>query len=157
MLLARLSGRRFVSEMLLTGYDDVPSAPPLKDLENAVIGLVSSGGLVPRGNKDRLVGFKGETFFKYDISQSASLSVDQWESVHGGFGTLILNTKDPNYAMPLSTLRYLEKKGAIKGIYPQFFSTTGNGTAVSVARRMGGEIAAELKQNHVDGVLLVAT
>ncbi|CAI8048618.1 Glycine reductase complex component B subunit gamma [Geodia barretti] len=72
-------------------------------------------------------------------------------------GTPILNTKDPNYAMPLSTVRYLEDAGHIKHVYPQFFSTTGNATAVSAARRMGGEIASELTANHVDGVLLVAT
>lgn len=157
MLVARMSGKPFVSEMLNTGYDEVSPAPPLTNLEDAVIGLVSSGGLVPRGNEDRLVGTRAEQFFKYDISQEASLSVEKWESVHGGFGTLILNTKDPNYAMPLGTLRYLEERGSIKSIYPQFFSTTGNGTAVSAARRMGGEIAAELKKNHIDGVLLVAT
>jgi glycine reductase len=103
------------------------------------------------------VGSKAEQFFKYDVSEVNSLSVEKWESVHGGFGTLILNTKDPNYAMPLSTVRHLEKQGAIKGIYGEFFTTTGNGTAVSSARRMGSEIAAELKENHVDGVLLVAT
>jgi glycine reductase len=158
MLLARLAGRPYSSEMLITGYDDVPPAPAIrKGLENAVIGLVSSGGLVPRGNEDRLVGSRAEKFFRYDISKVPSLSVAEWESVHGGFGTLILNTKDPNYAMPLSTVRYLEDKGAIGGVYGQFFSTTGNGTAVSAARRMGSEMAAELAENHVDGVLLVAT
>ena len=157
MLMARLAGKPYVSEMLITGYDDITPAQPLQDLESAVIGLVSSGGLVPRGNEDRLVGSKAETFFRYDISQTSSLSVEDWESVHGGFGTLILNTKDPNYAMPLSTIRYLEDIGTIAGIYPYFFSTTGNGTAVSAARRMGSEIVAELKENHVDGVLLVAT
>lgn len=158
MLLARLAGRPYSSEMLITGYDDVPPAPAIKKgLENAVIGLVSSGGLVPRGNEDRLVGSRAEKFFHYDISKVPSLSVEEWESVHGGFGTLILNTKDPNYAMPLSTVRYLEDKGAIGGVYGQFFSTTGNGTAVSAARRMGSDMAAELAENHVDGVLLVAT
>ena len=157
MLLSRLTGTPFVSEMLITGYDDITPAEPLKDLTGAVIGLVSSGGLVPRGNKDRLVGGRAETFFRYDISEVASLSVEDWESVHGGFGTLILNTKDPNYAMPLSTLRYLEDKGAIGGIYPNFFSTTGNATAVGSARRMGGKMAAELTEHRVDGVLLVAT
>ena len=157
MLLARMSGKPYHSEMLLTGYDDVTPAPPLHDLPNAVIGLVSSGGLVPRGNRDRLVGSKAEQFFKYDIEQVGSLSVEEWESVHGGFGTLILNTKDPNYAMPLSTIRYLEDAGYIGGLYPQFFSTTGNATAVSAARRMGSEFAAELAANRVDGVLLVAT
>jgi betaine reductase len=157
MLVARLTEQPYVSEMMLTGYDDILPAPPLRDLKNARIGLVSSGGLVPRGNRDRLVGSKAEQFFKYDISETDSLTVEKWESVHGGFGTLILNTKDPNYAMPLSTVRHLQRKGVIKDIYPQFFTTTGNGTAVSAARRMGGEIAAELQANHVDGVLLVAT
>lgn len=157
MLVARLTGQPFASEMMLTGYDDISPAPPLSDLKSATIGLVSSGGLVPRGNRDRLVGSKAEQFFKYDISATDSLSVEAWESVHGGFGTLILNTKDPNYAMPLSTVRHLERQGIIKGVYPQFFTTTGNGTAVNAARRMGRDIAAELQANQVDGVLLVAT
>ena len=157
MLLARMAGKPYHSEMCLTGYDDITPAPPLRGLKDAVIGLVSSGGLVPRGNRDRLVGSKAEQFFRYDIGKVASLSVEEWESVHGGFGTLILNTRDPNYAMPLSTVRYLEDAGHIKQVYPQFFSTTGNATAVSAARRMGGEIAAELTANRVDGVLLVAT
>jgi glycine reductase len=157
MLVARLTGQPFVSEMMLTGYDDIAPAPPLRDLKGSLIGLVSSGGLVPRGNRDRLVGSKAEQFFKYDITETDSLSVEKWGSVHGGFGTLILNTKDPNYAMPLSTVRHLERKGAIKGVYPQFFTTTGNATAVNAARRMGSEIAAELQANQVNGVLLVAT
>ena len=157
MLLARMAGHAYQSEMCLTGYDDITPAPPLRDLKDAVIGLVSSGGLVPRGNRDRLVGSKAEQFFRYDIEKVGSLSVEEWESVHGGFGTLILNTRDPNYAMPLSTVRYLEDAGHIGQVYPQFFSTTGNATAVSAARRMGGEIAAELTANRVDGVLLVAT
>ena len=157
MLLTRLSGKPYVSEMLITDYDIVEPAPPLKDPKEAVIGLVSSGGLVPRGNPDRLVGARTEKFFRYSLDGVNSLSVDGWESVHGGFGTLILNTKDPNYAMPLSTLRYLEDRGAIRSVYPTFFSTTGNAAAVSAGRRMGAEIAAELKENNVDGVLLVAT
>jgi glycine/betaine/sarcosine/D-proline reductase family selenoprotein B len=59
--------------------------------------------------------------------------------------------------MPLNILRALEGQGMIKGIYPNFFSTTGNGTAVGAAKRMGAEIAQELRTNRVDGVLLVAT
>ncbi len=157
MLLDRLSGRPWTSEMLVTSYEDVASAPPVNELREAVVGLVSSGGLVPRGNEDRLTSTMAETFFRYDISAVASLSVEDWESVHGGFSTQTLNTRDPNYAMPLDTVRYLEDRGVIRGVYPQFFTTTGNGTAVRAARRMGSEIAAELRENGVDAVLLVAT
>lgn len=157
MLKARISGESYVSEMLITGYDEVPPAPAVKDVKESLIALVSSGGLVPRGNPDRLVGARAEQFFRYSLDGVSSLTVDDWESVHGGFGTLILNTKNPNYAMPLSTVRYLEDRGDIGGVYPYFFSTTGNGAAVGAARRMGAEIADELHENHVDGVLLVAT
>lgn len=157
MLTARLAGRPYVSEMLLTSYDTVPPAPPVKDLGRAVVGLVSSGGLVPRGNRDRLVGARAEQFFRYAIDGLPALTVDAWESVHGGFSTVILNNKNPNYAMPLGIVRALEAEGAIGGVYPHFFSTTGNGTAVSAARRMGSEIARELRERRVDGVLLVAT
>jgi glycine reductase complex component B subunit gamma len=157
MLSARLRGRPHASEMLLTSYDVVRPAPPVKELREAVIALVGSGGLVPRGNRDRLVGARAEQFFRYSIDGLRALTVEAWESVHGGFSTVILNNKNPNYAMPLSIVRDLERLGVIKGVYPSFFSTTGNGTAVGSARRMGAEIARELGQNRVDGVLLVAT
>ncbi len=157
MLNARLAGKPWVSEMLITGYDVVPPATPLKNLKESTIALVSTGGLVPRGNEDRLVGSRAEQFFRYSLEGVSSLSIEDWESVHGGFGTLILNTKNPNYAMPLQTVRYLEDTGAIKAVYPWFFSTTGNAAAVSAGRRMGAEIAAELNEHHIDGVLLVAT
>jgi glycine reductase len=157
MLTARLAGRAYASEMLITSYDTISPAPPLKDLRSAVIALVSSGGLVPRGNRDRLVGARAEQFFRYAIDGLGALTVEAWESVHGGFSTVILNNKDPNYAMPLSNVRALERQAVFKGVYPFFFSTTGNGTAVSAAKRMGAEIARELSANRVDGVLLVAT
>jgi betaine reductase len=157
MLGARLAGRAYTSEMLITSYDTVSPAPPVKDLHEAVIALVGSGGLVPRGNRDRLVGARAEQFFRYSIDGMSALTVEAWESVHGGFSTVILNNKNPNYAMPLSIVRGLEREGVIKGVYPFFFSTTGNGTAVGSAKRMGAEIARELGANRVDGVLLVAT
>jgi glycine reductase len=87
----------------------------------------------------------------------SALTVEAWESVHGGFSTVILNNKNPNYAMPLSIVRSLERQAVIKAVYPFFFSTTGNGTAVGAAKRMGAEIARELSANRVEGVLLVAT
>jgi len=157
MLTARLTGKPYVSEMLITSYDTVQPAPPLSNLREAVVALASSGGVVPRGNQDGLVGARAEQFFRYNIENVPALSVQDWESVHGGFSTVILNNKNPNYAMPLSLTRHLEHQGVIKGIYPYVFSTTGNGTAITAARRMGAEIARELHENRVDGVLLVAT
>ncbi len=44
-----------------------------------------------------------------------------------------------------------------KKLYPYYFATSGTGTAVTDARRMGAEIAEELMEAGVKGALLVAT
>ncbi len=49
MLVARTTGKPYQSEVLVKRYEDVPPAPPLRDLKTATLALVTSGGLVPRG------------------------------------------------------------------------------------------------------------
>jgi glycine reductase len=113
--------------------------------------------MVPRGNPDRLVSGGAKDWFRYSIADLPRLTVEDWESVHGGFSTVVLNTHNPNYAMPLHVVRELEAAGQIGGVYPWFFSTTGNGTAVADAKRFGAQMADELKAHGVAGALLVAT
>ena len=157
MLVERVAGRPFTSEVQIQDYDAVAPAPLVPDLAEATIALVSTGGLVPKGNPDGQVGGRSNQYFRYSIEGLSSLSTTDWESVHMGFSARHLNERDPGYALPLSTVRELESDGTIKGIYPYFFSTTGNGMAVSVARQMGEEIGRELKEAGVDAALLVAT
>lgn len=157
MLAARLWDRPFVSEVPRLAYETVPPAPAIRDLSTATIALVTSGGMVPRGNPDRLVSGGAKDWFRYSIADLPALTTADWESVHGGFSTVVLNTHNPNYAMPLHIVRRLERAGEIGGVYPWFFSTTGNGTAVADAKRFGAEMAQELRAHDVQGVLLVAT
>lgn len=157
MLVARMWDRPFVSEVPRLAYETVPPAPPLRDLAGARIGLVTSGGMVPRGNPDRLVSGGAKNWFRYSIDGLPALTVADWESVHGGFSTVVLNTHNPNYAMPLHIVRELEREHVLRGIYPWFFSTTGNGTAVTDAKRFGAQMAEEFRAGGVGGVLLVAT
>ena len=157
MLTARVNGKPFTSEIQVKDYESVAPAPPITSLGDATLALITSGGLVPRGNPDRLVSGHATEFFRYSIEGVDTLSLEDWESVHGGFNTTLLNTKNPNYALPLPIARQLEKQGVFKSLYNNYFATTGNGTAVSDARRMGKEIARELKQEGVDAALLVAT
>jgi glycine reductase len=157
MLVARMWDRPFVSEVPVLAYESVPPAPPVGDLAHGTIALVTSGGIVPRGNPDRLVSGGARDWFRYSIADLPALTVGDWESVHGGFSTVVLNTHNPNYAMPLHLLRELERAGEIAGIYPWFFSTVGNGTAVLDAKRFGAQMAEELRAHGVVGALLVAT
>ena len=61
MLLARMGGRDWTTELPIRMPDAVVPAQPIADLSNARLGLVTTGGLVPRGNPDGLVrgGFHG--------------------------------------------------------------------------------------------------
>lgn len=157
MMEARLLGNPFTTEVFIRQYDAVSPPPPLTTIRDKTIALVTSGGMVPRGNPDGLGSARSESAFRYNIAGLRELELGEWVSVHGGFNTRWLNTKNPEYALPLSIVRDLEDEGVIGKIYDVYFATTGNQTAVTSAQRMGREIAAELKENHIDGVLLVAT
>jgi betaine reductase len=156
MLKARVEGRPFVSEIRVQQYDRVPPAPPIRDLANATLAIVVSTGIVPRGNPDALPGARALHAGRYSIAGLDRLEVARWESAHGGFNTRILNTQNPNYALPLPTLRHCQAEGVIKGLYPYFFSTVGNQTAVEPAREIGRRIAQELKAAGVAGALQVS-
>ena len=156
MLLARVAGRPFVSEISVQQYERVTPAPPVADLSRATIGIVVSTGIVPRGNPDRLPGARALTAGRYSIDRLPRLTLGDWESAHGGFNTKVLNTENPDYALPLATLRALEAEGVIGGVYPWIFSTVGNQTAVGPARAIGQLAAAEFRDAGVAVALQVS-
>ena len=156
MLLDRVAGRPFASEVQFQQYDRVPPAAPVGDLARATIGIVVSTGIVPRGNPDHLPGARALAAGRYSIAGLDALDVARWESAHGGFNTKILNTRSPDYALPLRTLRALEAEGAIGGIYPWIYSTVGNQTAVGPARAIGRRVAEEFRDAGVAAALQVS-
>jgi glycine reductase len=156
MLLAQVAGRPVASEIQVQQYDRVTPAPPVRDLSRSLIGIVVSTGIVPRGNPDHLPGARALAAGRYSIEGLGSLDVARWESAHGGFNTKILNTRSPDYALPLGTLRALEAEGTIGGIYPWFYSTVGNQTAVGPARAIGRRVAEEFRDAGVAAALQVS-
>jgi glycine reductase len=114
--------------------------------------------LVPKGNPDRLEsGRTTEVAHKYSIEGVEEFTIDDWECIHTGFYSGVVNERDTNYVLPLRSVRQMESRGAIGRILPYFYSTAGNGMAVTAARNIGETIAPELKDAGVDAVLLVAT
>lgn len=157
MVLARIAGRAFQTEIPVSTYDAVPPTAPVPDLRRVKLGIVTSGGLVPKGNPDRLVSARAERYFRYPLNEQTALLVGEWESVHGGYSTKAVNTRNPNFVVPLDVLREMQADGRIGSLHETYFATVGNQTAVSQAKRMGQEIAAELHAADVGAVLLVAT
>ena len=156
MLVARMTDGEWATELPIRAADAVSPADPLRQIQNATIGLVTTGGRVPKGNPDRLVRGGAQEYFKYSIAGLDSLSPVDWECVHRGFYTLTVN-ENPNYVLPLNIVRDLERSGTIGSVHPWFYTTSGVGTAVAESRKIGAGIAAELREADVSGVLLVAT
>ncbi len=156
MLIAKVNGQPFRTELPIEMPELVQPAAPVADLSKTRLALITCGGLVPKGNPDKMPGGPSHVWYKYSIAGLSTMSPDMWESVHVGFYTNIVN-QNPNYVLPLNLVRELEDRGVIGEIYPWYLTTSGRGTPVGVSRRMGQEMAQDLKEGDVGAALLVAT
>ena len=156
MLSAKLAGRPFTTEVPYNAPEQVRPAPPLVDLTRATIAMVTTGGLVRKGNPERQSAANAVRYHRHAVTSLESLTPEEWEAFHAGYFNHIVN-KNPNYILPLSFLRELEGKGHIGRVHDQIFALPGVSTPVAASRALGRAIAEELKQSRVDGALLVAT
>jgi len=158
MLLKKIKNEPFVSELPMEVWDDVPPAPPLAHVEERNIAVVTTSGVVPWGNPDRFKTYRNTHWQKYNIAELKELEPGKWETVHGGYNVAYMN-QNPHYGVPLDALRALETEGAIGPgkLYPAYYVIPGNQGSPAVMRRVGQEIAADLKKERVEGVLFVAT
>ncbi len=156
MLLAKLRGEEFRTEYEMPVFNKIPPAPPVKDLHKATIALISSGGIVPKGNPDHIRVSSAESYGAYDISQLRDMTPDNYESIHGGYDREWANI-DPDVVLPLDVMRELEAQGVYAKLHNTFYTTTGTGTAVANAERFGREIGEQLKNEGVDAAILTST
>lgn len=156
MLLKKLKGEEFQTEYEMPTFKKIPPAAPVKDLKHARIALVTSGGIVPKGNPDHIRVSSAESFGEYDISALDNLTPDNYESIHGGYDRQWANL-DPDVVVPLDIMRELEKEGVFGKLHEKFYTTTGTGTAVAFGEKFGQEIGKKLKAAGVDAVILTST
>ena len=158
MLLAKVAGEPFETEVPMEVWDKVAPAAPLADVAAAKLAVICTGGVVPWGNPDGFKTYRNTFWRKYNFAELKSLESGQWEAVHGGYNVAFMN-QNPHYGMPLDALRALEAEGKIGrgNLYPAYYVIPGNQGSPAVMRRVGQEIGADLRKEGVDGVLLVAT
>jgi glycine reductase len=155
MLVSRLRGEPVQTEIPLPEVARVKPAAPIADLKTAKLAVVTTSALVPRDNPDKLRQSYSTEWRAYSLDGLRTLEPGTWVSIHGGYDTSAANA-NPHMVLPLDALRELE--GSAYGqLHPAYFVTAGVGTAVSAAQRMGAEIAADLLQAGVQGVILTAT
>jgi glycine reductase complex component B subunit gamma len=156
MLLDKLAGRPFASEVPRPAFPSVPAPRLVKTLEGATIALVTDGGLVPRGNPDGIEALNATRYGAYSIEGKAGLEAAQYDNPHRGYDTSWVK-QDPHRLVPVDVARELEQSGAIGKLHETVYSTVGVATTLAHSARMGQEIAEKLRAAGVDAVILTST
>ncbi len=79
-----------------------------------------------------------------------------FRSIHAGYDSQWVDA-DPNRLVPIDALRALAEEGAIGKLHDYVYVTTGTGTTVTDAERMGAEIARRLRADGVQAVVATST
>jgi glycine reductase len=156
MLKARLAGQPFETEIPVEVFEQVPAAEPVDTLDRSRVAVVTTGGIVPFGNPDRLRERASTQWAKYWIGDLDGLPADRFEPIHGGYDSTWAR-QSPDRVVPVDALRELERERVIASLHPYYYVTVGVGTSVAMGKKFGQEIAEELRAAGVDVVVLTAT
>jgi glycine reductase complex component B subunit gamma len=154
--LNKVRGEPFETEMSPTAFAPVPKPPAIVDLTKAKVMLVTDGGLVPKGNPDKIQGSAATRWGVYNIEGCQDLDGADYEISHGGYDPQFVR-QDPDRLVPLDVMRELEQEGVIGELHDEFISTSGLSNPLSNTRRMGREMAAKAKELGVDAIILTST
>ena len=156
MLLKKFRGEPFRTEVRMPGHENIPVPVLKKPLSEAVIAVVTDGGLVPTGNPDHLPVTNSREYKRYDYCSPDRMDPESFEVRHQGYNNFFVQ-QDPNRLVPLDALRVICGEHKIGGIFGAFYTTAGVMTSMENGKKFGEGIAADLIQNHVDAVLLTST
>ena len=156
MLVKKIKGEKFETEYPMPVFDNVAPNPAVKDMSKAKIALVTSGGIVPKTNPDKIESSSASKYGKYSIEGFADLTDATHETAHGGYDPVYAN-QDADRVLPVDVLFDLQKEGAIGSIHKYFYTTTGNGTSVANSKGFAAQIARELIDDDVKAVILTST
>jgi betaine reductase len=156
MLIKKLNDKPFETEFPMPDFDRVDPNPAVKDMAHAKVALVTSGGIVPKGNPDHIESSSASHYGEYDIAGVMDLTEATYETAHGGYDPVYAN-EDSDRVLPVDVLRDMEKEGKIGELHHLFYTTTGNGTAVASSKAFAAEFSQKLKNDGVDAVILTST
>lgn len=156
MLIKKIKGEEFETEYPMPDFDRVEPNPAVKDLSKIKLALVTSGGIVPKGNPDHIESSSASKYGEYSLVGFEDLTESTHETAHGGYDPVYANL-DADRVLPVDVLRDLVKEGVIGELHEKFYATVGNGTAVASAKAYAAEIGAKLVADGVDAVILTST
>ena len=154
MLLAKHRGEKLQTEIPIPISELVAPAPavttgPIK------LALVTDGGLMLKGNPERMPSGRCERYYELNAEGKDRLDSNDYEVNHFGYDGRYV-TADPHRLVPLDAAKALEKDGLLT-IHPIIYSTAGAATAVENAASIGKGIAEELKKAGIQAAILTST
>lgn len=156
MLANILKGEECLTEYPMPDFGRVDPNPAVKDLSKIKVALVTSGGIVPQGNPDRIESSSATKYGIYDISDMEKLTPDKFTTIHGGYDRAYV-LENPNLVVPLDVMRDMEREGIIGELADYFVATTGTGTSVGNAKSFGEGFSKKLVEDGVGAVILTST
>jgi len=156
LLLTKLNGQPYESEIPRVEAKRHLIPNLTGSLTDTTVALVTEGGLVPKGNPDRLESSRGSRYFKYSLNGREDLRRGEFEAMHTGYDTSTVD-QDPDRIVPLDAMRVLEKARRFKKLHDYYFVTTGTGAMPSKMEEIGAGIAEELASSGIGAVILTAT
>lgn len=153
MLEARLRGEVYESELTFPAFDVVAAPTPIKDLSKCKIAFITTAGVVPKGNPDRIKALNETTWAAYPLQ---ILENKMHDCVHGGINPNFIKQR-AEYVVPNHTAKKFKEQGIIGSIYENYFVTVGCGGVINSFKKIGSEIAQELIREKVDAVILTST
>jgi len=156
MVLAKIAGAQFETEVELPQYGNVTPAPAIKNIKEATVAIASTSGVVALGNPQKLESVRCTKWAPYSTEDIEGLDASEFECIHGGFYVKYA-CEDPNRAVPLDALKELEREGAFGRLYPIFYAYNGAMAVLENGKRVANEMIADMKQNGVDAVILTST
>lgn len=159
MLIKKIKGEPYQTELEIPERDVVPIAEPIADLSKANIAMVTTGGIVPVDNPDRIQSASATRWGRYNIAGLDKLpnrEANGYKTIHAGFDPAAADAC-PDVIMPIDAMRAYEKEGKIGKLHDYFYSTVGTGTTESEAARMAEEIIPYLQEDGVDAIILTST
>jgi glycine reductase len=92
----------------------------------------------------------------YSVDNLNTLKEGDYTISHNGYDNTFA-LADPNRLIPLDAMRELAQRGIIGKVHEKFLSTTGLMTTVANSTKIGREMAAYIKEHHIDAAILTST
>lgn len=156
LLVRKIKGEKVETEYPMPIFDKVTPAKAIKDITKTKIAFVTSGGIVPVGNPDKIESSSATKYGIYSIKGKKAMDKSEFMTIHGGYDRQFV-LENPNLVIPLDVMREIEAEGGIGELADYFIATTGTGTSTGNAKRFGESFVPKLIADGVQAVILTST